>query len=106
MTPADGWSEAWFPFVVWRPCRILLGGPGEASAMGLTDEQADSIRRANKGFLSEAKCREVTHPERLSLHRRTTWGRRCRKWQTLDERGTPETAFLEKFCRELLTGEH
>ena len=105
MTPTDGWREAWFPFVVWRPCRLLLNGPGEASAMGLTAEQGEAMLRSNAGILSEAQCREAMNPRWFSLYRRTTWGRQCKKLEASGERAAPEVAFLESFCRELFAGD-
>jgi len=100
LTGADGWREAWFPFMVWRPCRLRLGG--DAEALGFTAEQVETLRRADGAFLSESECRAAMAPEWFELYRRTTWGRQCRGWASSGKSLEAEVAFLELFCRELL----
>jgi len=83
MEPADGWREAWFPYMVWRPCRDRL---------------------ANTAYPSEAECRDASDPKWMTLYRLTTWGRMCRQWKAAGVSMKSEAAFLESFCDELLAG--
>ena len=47
--PGDGWHEAWFPFMVWRPCKIVLG-EGESVTAGLSAAEIDRLREAASGM--------------------------------------------------------
>lgn len=86
LTGVDGWREAWFPFVVWDPCREALAR-GTPTPVGLTVEQ----------------CRDALAPESLELLKRTTWGHGCR---SLDpSRSAEPDSRVERFlafCEALL----
>ena len=101
LTPDDGWQEAWFPFMVWRPCKILLGEKGPVTA-GASAQEVEALRAAAKAMHSEESCREALAPERLAMYRTTTWGRLCAK-QAEHKSSSSEAPFLDAFCRELRT---
>jgi hypothetical protein len=98
-TPDDGWQEAWFPFMVWRPCKVLLGEKGAVIA-GASPQEIEALRTAAQAMHSEQSCRDALAPERLAMYRTTTWGHLCARQA---ERGTSssEAPFLDAFCREL-----
>ena len=85
MTAADGWTEAWFPLLVWPRCR-------QATAL-------DAETRAT--------CDRILSPKGLALARMTTWGRACAALPARDgtggAAGTPAAAQIEAWCR-LVTG--
>jgi hypothetical protein len=70
----DGWLEAWFPFVVWEPCRR-----GQRS-------------------LGNVECSAADDAALLERYRLTTWGRYCRQMRAGD-RFEP---VLTDFCEMLL----
>jgi hypothetical protein len=87
----DGWREAWYPVLVWRPCRQLLGLDGATAAQ----------RELARNLHSERECRDALDPELLELYRKTTWGRKCDEW---GERGYPDRghgALFRAFCVEI-----
>ena len=84
LTAADGWREAWFPHLVWKPCRsILRGDPAPTYPPGL----------------SRHECSKALSPDTLDLYRRTTWGRQCRR---LGERhASASDPVIDEFCESL-----
>ena len=98
LTPDDGWQEAWFPFMVWRPCKVLLGDKGVTA--GASSQEIEALRTAAQAMHSEESCREALAPEHLAMYRATTWGRLCAK-QAARKTSSSEAPFLDAFCREL-----
>jgi hypothetical protein len=98
LTADDGWQEAWFPFMVWRPCKVLLGD--KAVTAGASPQEIEALRTAARAMHSEASCREALAPEHLAMYRTTTWGRLCAK-QAERKTSSSEAPFLDSFCREL-----
>jgi hypothetical protein len=90
LTSQDGWTEAWFPEMVWQPCQELLSQP--------TD------RQPGKGFspVSSAQCRQALSKEALALYRETTWGRQCKLFQAAPVAQQQQQPTLQAFCGELL----
>lgn len=84
-TPADGWREDWFPFVVWKPCRALLAGEPQPYP---------------DPTLSAEGCREALSPAAMQLHRRTTWGARCRELRATAKQGE-SAELLAELCDAL-----
>ena len=98
LTPDDGWQEAWFPFMVWRPCKVLLGD--KAVTAGASAQEIEALRTAAQAMHSEQSCREQLAPEHLAAYRTTTWGRLCAR-QAERKSSSSEAPFLDAFCREL-----
>lgn len=86
LAAGDGWREAWYPFMVWRPCKDLL-------------RSKDRAARTAIGGMSRAECTRALSPARLTLYRRTTWGRECRRLQQSKAQADPA---LTVFCREIM----
>jgi len=87
----DGWREAWYPILVWRPCRQLLGLDGASAAQ---------LELARSPY-SKSECRDALDPKLLELYRKTTWGRKCDEW---GDRGYPDRghgALFRAFCVEI-----
>ena len=90
LTSQDGWAEAWFPEMVWRPCKELLSQP--------TDKQP------GKDFspIARAQCRQALSKEALSLYRETTWGRQCKQFKAAPVSTQRQQPTLQAFCEEML----
>jgi hypothetical protein len=85
MSASDGWTEAWFPVLVWPRCR----------------------QPATLDAKTKATCDRILSPKGLALARVTTWGRAC---ATLPARGdadgsagTPAAEQIAAWCK-LVTG--
>jgi len=98
LTPDDGWQEAWYPFMVWRPCKVLLGD--KAVTAGASSQEIEGLRAAAQAMHSEESCREALAPAHLAMYRATTWGRLCAR-QAERKASSSEAPFLDAFCREL-----
>ncbi|PZV06842.1 MAG: hypothetical protein DCF22_23005 [Leptolyngbya sp.] len=90
LTSQDGWAEAWFPEMVWQPCKELLS--------------QSTNRQPGKGFspVSRAQCRQALSKSSLALYRETTWGRQCQRFQTAPVSTQQQQPTLQAFCEELL----
>ncbi|MBL1177265.1 hypothetical protein [Pantanalinema sp. GBBB05] len=90
LTGYDGWIEAWFPVMIWKPCKQLLS----PSPTGQTHQEFR--------LLSKAQCEKALSKASLSLYRETTWGRHCRRFQALPLEERQQQADLQIFCDQLL----
>ncbi|MBM0744944.1 hypothetical protein JOY44_25835 (plasmid) [Phormidium sp. CLA17] len=90
LTSQDGWTEAWFPEMIWQPCKELL-----SQSIG---------RQPGKGFtpLSRAQCHQALSKEALALYRETTWGRQCQRFKATPVSQQQQQPTLQAFCNELL----
>ena len=100
--PADGWQEAWFPFMTWRPCKILLDDDVERVTAGMPDGDLDRLREAATRMYTPTECRSALDPSRLELYRVTTWGRLCRRWSEHARPLGDGRQYLEVFCEDVL----
>jgi hypothetical protein len=89
LTASDGWTEAWFPQFVWKPCKALTQG----HAM----DEAESQWIQSTG-MSKEKCAEVLSTARMELYRQTTWGRQCKQLR----KSEPGPNEFREFCNEIL----
>jgi len=88
---SDGWREAWYPILVWRPCRQLLGLDGATAA------QLEFVQSLH----SERECRDALDPELLELYRKTTWGRKCDEFSDRGYSDRDHGALFQAFCEEI-----
>jgi len=91
LTSMDGWTEAWFPEMVWSPCKKLLSQPETQNASG------------ELGSMSRTQCRQALSPETLSRYRERTWGRQCQQFKAAPLGQQQQQPDLKAFCDELLS---
>ena len=74
----DGWSEAWFPLLVWPRCKGASGQPA----------------------VSKALCDRFLSKRGLALHRITTWGQQCADFV----KQAPEHPAIAAWCKLVREG--
>lgn len=99
----DGWREAWFPMMTWRPCRALLALDEDPRGIATSPEELRELREAAARLHGEFECRLALSEDRMALYRRTTWGRACATWRSQGMPVTTDTYFFPRFCDELAT---
>lgn len=93
LTAHDGWEEAWFPIVIWKPCQDILNGENVNESQTLSLGYSD---------ISKEVCQQKLAPKQLVQYRERTWGRQCRNMNFNELPDNQEGQNLKEFCYNIM----